>query len=612
MDDNCLECSNNRFCSLCDGNMLNFGSNCVLKCPSGTKNTEGVCSSTAYKIYLAYTKSPSSYLVQFSPALVYDVDVLQVSTVILEDVDPEIYNYTLTKKSNTLYQIDFQFTQSIPSTTLKFTYFLNGSTPTKNPLIGKWIGEITTKYMGFLSESDKTAVEAINKVTKGAMQGVAAGAGSMAILGGNPALLWPLLNLFQTFYYLIFIDVNYPANVQMFLKIFSLGSLDFLPNPLEWFVADIEKYELNVPPRYNDYNFNGLFLENSGNELLLLALVFGLYLVSKGAKKWLRRLPNSLRLFTNKTVGWFEWSGILRSLITSYTDMAQAIFLQMKVLTFYSTVFMLSSVLAFVALGVVILFPVMIFFIIKGFDDHPELLEIRYDTLVEEYDVKKKAGRYFIPIWLVRRLVMCLSLVFLQGYPYLQINVLCILVIGTIIHSWVYTPYATKKENICNTVIEILFGCIHAGVYLLIYDDHNPSFSEKQRLQMGWVIIIACGVILVITMGLNLFEQIKEVIRGIKVLKKLVSKPTAMKNKRRKIKMDARTIITEHQELVAAADQSHCERSKLDIERDSLSAGLKIIGNQIPRPAPLSELRKLKRGRIARRIHKLRALNSGK
>jgi len=218
-----------------------------------------------------------------------------------------------------------------------------------------------------------------------------------------------------------------------------------LPNPLEWFVPDTSHYDLPVPKRYNDSDFSGLFLDNAGNELLLLCLVFGLYLVSKATRKWIRRLPTSLRFGTNKTVEWFEWSGILRSLITSSTDMAQAIFLQMKVLTFYSTVFMLSSLMAFCALGFVVVLPILILVIIRRYNDHPELLYIKNETLAKEYNIKKTAARYFIPIWLVRRLIMCLSLVFLQGYPYVKINVLCILMVAAIFYSWFYTPYATKK-----------------------------------------------------------------------------------------------------------------------------------------------------------------------
>jgi len=553
----------------------------------------------------------TAYLVQFPPALVYDVNVPLVTTVTLGTIDPSQYNYTLTKKSSTIYQIDFVFAVSIPSTTITVRYTLTGSPSTNNVLIGRWIGEITSKYIAYMPEADKAAVEAINAVVGGSMQGAASGAGSMAILGGNPALLWPLLNLFQAFYYLIFIDVNYPANVQIFLKIFSLGSLGFLPNPLEWFVKDIDNYNLAVPPRYNDYNFSGLFLDNAGNELLLLALVFWLYLFSKASKKWLRRLPTSIRLFTNKTVGWFEWSGILRFLITSYTDIAQAIFLQMRVLTFYSTVFTLSSIMAFAALGFVLLLPALIFFIIRRYNDQPELLYVQYDTLVKEYNIKKKSARHFIVIWLMRRLIMCLSLVFLQGYPYVQINVLCILMIAGIFYSWVYAPYNTKRENICNTIMEILFGCVHAVIYVLIYDDHNPYFSDKQRLQMGWVIIFACGVILIISMGLSLIGQVREVIRGIKLLRQLVSK-TDKKKTRKKEKIDLTTTL-EQNTILTDQDQSKLfdiNRTQLDTIGSELPLSLGSIKNQRGSRIPLAQFKSIRRAKLAHRIRELRAINS--
>ena len=86
---------------------------------------------------------------------------------------------------------------------------------------------------------------------------------------------------------------------------------------------------------------------------------------------------------------------------------------------------------------------------------------------------------------------------------------------------------------------------------------------------MGWVIILACGVILIISMGLSLIEQVKEVLKGIKLLKKLLSKPA--KNKRRKLRTDPRSVTTEHQEMIAV-DQSHFEslnRTQLEVGKDS-------------------------------------------
>jgi len=384
----------------------------------------------------------------------------------------------------------------------------------------------------------------------------------------------------------------------MFLKIFSMGSLTFLPNPLNWFVGDIDAYDLPVPKRYNDYNFSGLFLDNAGNEILLVALAFGIYLISKACRKWIRRLPNSIRLLTNKTVGWFEWSGILRSLITSYTDMAQAVFLQMKVLAFYSTVFTLSAILAFLALGFIIIFPILIFLIIRRFNDHPELLYVKYETLAKEYNIKKKSSRNFIVIWLVRRLIMCLSLVFLQGYPYVQINVLCILMLASIFYSWYYVPYMTRKENICNTLIEIFFGCIHAVIYVLIYDDHNPSFTEQQRLQMGWVIIFACGIILVISMGLSLVEQARVVIRGVRLLKQLLSKKDKPKKK---------VVSLQKSRLSEDSYLENREHSALDISLNTSSLPLRSRAKKLPLKA--FDVQNERRARIAHRIKELRHIN---
>ena len=561
------------------------------------------------KISLINTDAVDVYLVQFPAALTNDIQVAVVSKITLVGVDPSAYSIALTKQSSTLYQIKIQYSQTIPSATLKFVYTLDGSPVTTNLLTGHWTAEITSKYLAYMSEGTKAAVEAVNKVAGGSMQGAATGASSMAILGGNPALLWPLLNLFQAFYYLIFIDVNYPANVQMFLKIFSMGSLSFIPNPMEWFVQDIDAYNLPVPKRYNDYNFSGLFLDNSGNELLLIALTLGLYMASKACRKWLRRVPTTIRFSTNKTVEWFEWSGILRSLITSYTDIAQAVFLQLKVLTFYSTVFTLSSVLAFLTLGFIVCFPFLIFMIIRRFNDQPELLFVKYETLAGEYNIKKKSSRNFIVIWLVRRLIMCLSLVFLQGYPYVQINVLCILMAAAIFYQWICAPYTTRKENICNTLMEILFGCIYGVVYVLIYDDHNPSFTEDQRLQMGWIIIFACGAILMISMGLSLLEQVRVVIRGIRLLKQLMSKKDKKKTKKtKKIPIEGIFVNRNASILNEKAKLFDPNMSALDLSVDTPTM---VKSYQVSRPPRnMLQIKKIRREKLAHRIRELRQINS--
>jgi len=380
-------------------------------------------------------------------------------------------------------------------------------------------------------------------------------------------------------------------------------------------VNDIEEYDLPVPGRYNEYEFSGLFLDNAGNELLLLCGVIATYIISKIAMKWLRKLPTSARMLTNKTVGWFEWSGLLKSAVASYTDMVQAVFLQLRVLTYGLKVFGLSSVLAFVTLGFSAAFPILTFFIIRKYDDHPELLTIKYEGLVEEYDLNKKAGRYFVPIWLVRRLVMCASLVFLQGYAYVQINILCINIVVSIIHLWVYCPFETKRENICNTIIEILFGAIHAAIYILIYDDHNPSFTEEQRLQMGWVIIVACGVILIISVVfLNIIEQVKDVIKGIKLAKKLMSKPEKQKKGiKDKIQKQTEIVIPEQQSQLNLDQSRSFEFSRTNLDASNFNSVMttpELVPKQSHSLRRNTRIKRVNREKLAQRIKELRQINS--
>jgi len=45
LDTNCLECSNDLYCSSCDNGLLISGPNCVATCPSGTTNNDGICTS---------------------------------------------------------------------------------------------------------------------------------------------------------------------------------------------------------------------------------------------------------------------------------------------------------------------------------------------------------------------------------------------------------------------------------------------------------------------------------------------------------------------------------------------------------------------------------------
>jgi len=217
----------------------------------------------------------------------------------------------------------------------------------------------------------------------------------------------------------------------------------------------------------------------------------------------------------------------------------------------------------FVTLGFAVILPILLFFIIKRYKDYS-----KFDALVGEYDLKSIFGKYFVPIWLIRRSIMIISLVYLQDYPYVQINMLCLLMAISIFTSWMYCPYSSRKENINNTLTEVLFGMIHAVIYVLLYDDHNPSFSDAQRLNLGWAIIAICGVILTVTLLLNIYEQIQELRKTYRMLKELLC---PQKNKK-KVQSTKENYCreTENMNLQSLSEQTQSQFSgtRLDISSD--------------------------------------------
>ena len=66
----------------------------------------------------------------------------------------------------------------------------------------------------------------------------------------------------QLFYYLLFMNLEFPKNLTEFLEIFSMGRLEFLPNPLSSIYSEdsLESLNLESPPKFFDNEFSGLYL----------------------------------------------------------------------------------------------------------------------------------------------------------------------------------------------------------------------------------------------------------------------------------------------------------------------------------------------------------------
>jgi len=348
----------------------------------------------------------------------------------------------------------------------------------------------------------------------------------MMLAGANPAIMWALMGLLQTFYYMIFINVEYPANVIPFFKLFSMGSLNFLPNPTAWFFPDIEDESLDAPQKFLDNDVDGLFLQTGGEMLLTWFVVIVGYGLSLFLLKYTRNMPRILTGAASKTVEIFEWSGVFRTLITSYTQLAIAAFLQVRVLNYTSFLFGLSSICGILFVVFTALMPVLTWYVIHKHRRSPKIMQKKFGTLIEELktDPKVIIPKYINFLFLIRRLVLAMTLVFLYDYPYVEVTMLILNYLGWTVLLCIYMPYESKLNNVVNITTEVIFTGVHVVIFLLVHDDTVQAFSDDLRLTLGWVIIGSCGVILVVTLVASFVQQFETMKELFLLVKKLLTK----------------------------------------------------------------------------------------
>jgi len=109
-------------------------------------------------------------------------------------------------------------------------------------------------------------------------------AGPIFLAGADASLLWNLANLMQVFYYLLFYNIEYPQNLVEFLKIFSLGRLEFFQEPFSNWVPIDEVPQLPSSPKFYDNGVSGFFLQSASAFLQLWCMTMLVYIPVKVAQ----------------------------------------------------------------------------------------------------------------------------------------------------------------------------------------------------------------------------------------------------------------------------------------------------------------------------------------
>ena len=159
----------------------------------------------------------------------------------------------------------------------------------------------------------------------------------------------------------------------------------------------------------------------------------------------------------------------------------------------------------------------------------------KFSTLFEGCKSTHPLCKYIYAVMTFRRLLQSLLIVLFYYNPMLQtISVLLLVGISFLIFVK-FRPYTDSRMNFIEGFSEACFLIIHLLIRYLAADDSSPEYSGKDRINMGWIIISSCCLVILIEAVIFLKEYV-DMIRGL--YKKLSTrhKSWAGKNRAQRIK----------------------------------------------------------------------------
>ena len=397
--------------------------------------------------------------------------------------------------------------QSLPSFTLK----VNSKTDS-----GVYVVDITLKdtvlnaanmdlSLNFLETSltvpkqfiPSETLRALSKATSTAAGATSAAfgasfVGTMSI--GASAAMWSMINYQQFVGYLIFINIDYPFQLELFFDLLQSTGLSFLPNPLSRvsdmiderfpnFKTDLSAEKYQPPRKFVKREMTSFFIENGGAEFIM-NIVFFVALLTIPAALRLRQLPlrNTLRKFHFN----LKWNITARSFLESGIPISLAIFLQLRKLTFdtsYNTASVILAIAAFLFLMLMINFLCEVLYV----EDKEKLAEkkfkLKYGTLCEGLHIKHSVAKYYNIMILFRGVLLAFLVTFFEDWPLAQTIPLVIYNIGLVYCLFHRVDFENKTLTRINQIKEIM---ILLGILVIICLNIKDKSLEYYDL-LGWI-----------------------------------------------------------------------------------------------------------------------------
>jgi len=463
---------------------------------------------------------------------------LEIANQISNSTQP--FKYTLTKIGPNEYIVQMNVTQD---SFTEVTFDVN---------LGFLTGLLTIPALS-LPEDDNTIL-IIQSVISGII-GVSF-FGTLAL--GATSSLWSLISYQQFVGYFIYLNIDYPNHVEIFLRCVQSSLWDYLPNPLGFltekisfdFLNPIEaEKEYNPPRKFIKYENTSFFIENGGSIILtnLILLVCLIFIQSILKIKKLNKIPVLKKLKSN-----MKWNIIIRTFLENAIPLCLSICLQIRILDFNQTYLSICSFLAILSsvyFFVMILFSFSILLTRKNKILKLNRIRERYGTLYEGISLKNPKTKYYNLILLSRGIVLMILISFAEEIIALQLVPLILVTMCLIYYLIQEVSFEDRKLDFIVKVSEIFVLCGEIGI---VFFFPAETKSSEHYDNVGWVVVFFLASSFLIQFIYIIVLQvlgIKEIINQIRKIKNDIvsffkSSSNQKKNKVTQIAPSARLSLT--------------------------------------------------------------------
>ena len=499
----CSSCSSNMYltnittCQSCDPSCLTCsGPNnySCQSCPNAQILVNGTCltspSSISVTLSLELTSDPSTINLNYDQQLLNNV-VASISTAFVISITvSKQHNFTYTiSNSQHMITIKFNFTTYIPLNTPIFvdfdtTEFSNLESNTIYLISPK---NLTINSLEFIlyNPGEQNMIASSQATAQTTTSLSQTNSNIQTILNSQSAVTYLLIQNYELFNAVAYLDINYPPNLMMlFSKLENnLVSVSYLVNILDNSISLINTEEpVRAPGKFGLYGLKSNITLNFGGQIYQFFIMLTISAILISISRIPVKLPEIIKNIAFKIFYFFVWNFVLSFVISSYFKLV------MFTMLHYTTAVLESS---YQALNMIILITCTILLLLPGLtafltfsnlkknqDENNKTPNERINVLSKNFKQNSLIIALYPTINLIRGFIIYFSLVCMRNYLKITLVIWTFTSLFMIIYLIIFKPFKKFRHNINQIGCE--FFTLFIYLMAIIQSQFNESDKDKK------------------------------------------------------------------------------------------------------------------------------------